>query len=233
MIINEKYLMDIDDDDDNGIASDIIQHKYAHNIRIISEHNCREQNLDDWQFEYIDRFCDIVEEYFDSFDVRINFYNKEMQLIDGLTFSDVNPCDISEYKSYINKEEHHILVEYIISFHDINYISLGRFVIVITQLLKMLAIFHSHCLKPQYMRYSRLQHLYVDNIDIFNTQTTNSKHSHQIMDMTKPNWSLSDQSSIWQHMDILRYAYREILGGSSDYTAKDIDRICKLWNNRL
>ena len=224
--------MDIDDDDDNGITSDIFQHKYAHNIRIISEHNCREQNLDDWQFEYIDRFCDIVEEYFDSFNVRINFYNREMQLIDGLTFSDVNPCDISEYKSYINKEEHHILVEYIISFNDINYISLGRFVLVITQLLKMLAIFHSHCLKPQYMRYSRLQHLYVDNIDIFNTQTI-SKHSHQIMDMTKPNWSLSDQSSIWQHMDILRYAYREILGGSSDYTAKDIDRICKLWNNRL
>ena len=95
MIINEKYLMDIDDDDDNGISSGIIQHKYAHNIRIISEHNCREQNLDDWQFEYIDRFCDIVEEYFDSFDVRINFYNKEMQLIDGLTFSDANPCDIS------------------------------------------------------------------------------------------------------------------------------------------
>ena len=34
-------------------------------------------------------------------------------------------------------------------------------------------------------------------------------------------------------MDILRYAYREILGGSSDYTAKDIDRICKLWNNKI
>ena len=53
MIINEKYLMDIDDDDDNGIESGIFQHKYAHNIRIISEHNCREQNLDDWQFEFI------------------------------------------------------------------------------------------------------------------------------------------------------------------------------------
>ena len=225
--------MDIDDDDDNGITSDIVQHKYAHNIRIISEHNCREQNLDDWQFEYIDRFCDIVEEYFDSFNVRINFYNREMQLIDGLTFSDVNPCDTSEYKSYINKEEHHILVEYIISFNDINYISLGKFVLVITQLLKMLAIFHSHCLKPQYMNYNRLQHLYVDNIDIFSTQTTNGKHSNQIMDMTKPNWSLSDQSSIWQHIDILRYAYREILGGSSDYTAKDIDRICKLWDNKI
>ena len=88
--------MDIDDDDDNGITSDIIQHNsYAHNIRIICEHNCREQNLNDWQFEYIDRFWEIVEEYFDSFDVRINFYNKEMQLIDGLTFSDANPCDIS------------------------------------------------------------------------------------------------------------------------------------------
>ena len=95
MIINEKYLMDIDDDDDNGIVSDIIQHKYAHNIRIICEHNYREQNLNDWQFEYIDRFCDIVEEYFDSFNVRINFYNREMQLIDGLTFSYANPCDIS------------------------------------------------------------------------------------------------------------------------------------------
>ena len=124
-------------------------------------------------------------------------------------------------------------MEYIISFHDINYISLGTFVIVITQLLKMLAIFHSHCLKPQYMNYSRLQHLYVDNIDIFITQTTNGKHSNQIMDMTKPNWSLTDQESIWQHMDILRYAYREILGGSSNYTAKDIDRICKLWNNKI
>ena len=46
--------MDIDDDDDNGITSDIIQHNsYAHNIRIICEHNCREQNLDDWQFEFI------------------------------------------------------------------------------------------------------------------------------------------------------------------------------------
>ena len=95
MIINEKYLIDIDDDDHNGIASYIIQHKYAHNIRIICEHNCREQNLDDWEFEYIDRFCDIVEEYFDSFDVRIIFYDKEMQLLDGLTFSDANPCDIS------------------------------------------------------------------------------------------------------------------------------------------
>ena len=226
--------MDIDDDDDNGIVSDNSQYKsYAHNIRIICEHNCREQDLDDWEFEYIDRFCYIVEEYFDSFDVRINFYDKEMQLIDGLTFSDANPCDISEYKSYINKKERHILVEYIISFHDINYISLGRFVIVITHLLKILAIFHSHCLKPEYINYSRLQHLYVDNIDIFNQQIINGKHYHKIMDMTAPNWSLSDQKSIWQHIDILRYAYREILGGSSDYTAKDIDRICKLWNNRL
>ena len=218
MIINEKYLMNIDDDDDNGIVSDICQHNsYAHNIRIICEHNCREQDLDDWEFEYIDRFCYIVEEYFDSFDVRINFYDKEMQLIDGLTFSDANPCDISEYKSYINKKERHILVEYIISFHDINYMSIRTFVIVITHLLKILAIFHSHCLKPEYMNYSRLQHLYVDNIDIFSTQTANGKHYNQIMDITKPNWSLTDQESIWQHIDILRYAYREILGGSSDY----------------
>ena len=43
--------MDIDDDDDNGIVSDNSQYKsYAHNIRIISEHNCREQNIDDWEF---------------------------------------------------------------------------------------------------------------------------------------------------------------------------------------
>ena len=83
------------------------------------------------------------------------------------------------------------------------------------------------------MDYRRLQHLYVDNIDIFNQQIINDKHYHKIMDMTAPNWSLSNQSSIWQHIDILRYAYREILGGSSDYTAKDIDRICKLWNNKI
>ena len=118
-------------------------------------------------------------------------------------------------------------MEYIISFHDINYMSIRTFVIVITHLLKILAIFHSHCLKPEYMNYSRLQHLYVDNIDIFNQQIINGKFSHQIMDMTAPNWSLSSQEYIWQHIDILRYAYREILGGSSDYTAKDIDRICK------
>ena len=83
------------------------------------------------------------------------------------------------------------------------------------------------------MDYRRLQHLYVDNIDIFNQQIINGKHSHKIMDMTAPNWSLTIQEYIWQHMDILRYAYREILGGSSDYTAKDIDRICKLWNNKI
>ena len=48
MIINEKYLMDIDDDDDNGIASDIIHwiiiqknsfinYKYVENYKALDD----------------------------------------------------------------------------------------------------------------------------------------------------------------------------------------------------